>query len=88
MFTTLNDGKGNDIIYFILDKPSQIILNYSGLFTETYNVEFTEAQYKYLKKLPEEKLQRKILSLLCLGKLKTTLIKKETLNWLYNLDGE
>lgn len=87
MLTTLNDGKGNDIIYFILDKPSQIILDYSG-FTETYNVEFTEAQYEYLKALPEERLQRKILSLLCSGKLKTTLVKKETLSWLYNLDGE
>ena len=87
MLTTLNDGKGNDFIYFILDKPSQIILDYLG-FTETYNVEFTEAQYEYLKALPEERLQRKILSLLCLGKLKTTLVKKETLNWLYNLDGE
>lgn len=87
MLTTLNDGKGNDFIYFILDKPSQIILDYVG-FTETYNVEFTEVQYKYLKALPEERLQRKILSLLCLGKLKTTLVKKETLSWLYNLDGE
>lgn len=79
MLTTLNDGKGNDFIYFILDKPSQIILDYLG---------FTEAQYKYLKALPEERLQRKILSLLCLGKLKTTLVKKETISWLYNLDGE
>lgn len=87
MLTTLNDGKGNDLIYFILDKPSQIILDYSE-FTETYNVEFTKAQYEYLKALPEERLQRKILSLLCLGKLKTTLVKKETLSWLYNLDGE
>lgn len=87
MLTTLNDGKGNDIIYFILDKPSQIILDYVG-FTETYNVEFTETQYEYLKALPEERLQRKILSLLCLGKLKITLVKKETLSWLYNLEGE
>lgn len=87
MLTTLNDGKGNDLIYFILDKPSQIILDYVG-FTETYNVKFTEAQYEYLKALPEERLQRKILSLLCLGKLKTTLVKKETINWLYNLEGE
>lgn len=76
MEIALNDGRGDNYIYFNLDKPSQIILHY-WTFTEIYNVEFTDAQYKYLENLSKKDLQRKILSLLCLGKLKTTLVKKE-----------
>lgn len=69
-------NKPGDNIIFELGQPSTLTLDF-GWYTEIYKIEFTDAQYKYLENLSEKDLQRKILSLLCLGKLKTTLVKKE-----------